>query len=189
MTDPEDGADSLFNRYLHAPLESLITPDQQSSKPSPSIESWNLPDRDKQALESWGLPIIDAGLSFAQISLWGDVQDTAAPEFDAHGSRGYRLGRFWQWTIVAADGVGVVLGVQQEPDVRTAFINSDVASFVEISWRWHFVRRLLVELDADGAPDDQVFAYTDRFCERVQSIDAALEDEQRFAWWSGIIRS
>lgn len=178
-----------FERCLVADLDTLITAEHPSSKVGAGGRSWNLPSGDQRALAIWGIPIFGPDSASVQVQLQGDVQAGAEPEFHGQGIDAYRLGTYWERDVVAVSGDGAVLGVWTRFEPFVAFINSSVAAFVEISWRWLFVRQALMRLGETDEDYLQAYASLDRFKQLIHSVDPAVASDQRFEWWNGICSS
>lgn len=105
----------------------------------------------------------------------------------------YRLGFHWWRTLVAVRSSGEVwalaplrptgplpgLVVGAAP-VR---VNSSVAAFVDLAWRWHRMFPILVALGGR----DGFFTAAELFLARLPELDASLRDDERFPWWRDLI--
>ena len=80
-------------------------------------------------------------------------------------------------------GGGEVVGVPDNDALGLSYINSSAALFVDISWRWAFVRRILI-----GVEDyEYLYDSLGRFQQYAQTVDSAIRVDLRFAWWNGVI--
>lgn len=150
---------------LDAPLASLVEPDVRVLAGA-IIDEWDLPDADREALRTYGLP--------RGSSLEPAPQDVAAPllrpnvagdrerRFIAADERLYRLGTYGAdydasltIRVGAVAGSGRVLGIRARPltvaDLHpqlrpyhpglylpaVCYFNASLAAFVEVAWRWY----------------------------------------------------
>lgn len=70
---------------------------------------------------------------------------------------------------------------------RTAVVqvDSSITAFIDLSWRWHTMRPLLLELGYR----DAFFNAAEVYLARLTEIDEALTDEDRYPWWRDLILS
>jgi hypothetical protein len=150
-----------------------------------ALARWTLRSEDTAPLIAYGVPI-ERG--FHELKLRGDLQDSVDPEIMIDGNRAYRLG-VCRWLIFSAvSTTGEVWAVPSvtRPDwaIDSAAIgvNSSVAGFVDLAWRWYRLRPLIL-----AASDDAYFDIAELFLERLPQIDEALADRERFPWWRDLI--
>lgn len=202
---------------LAADLAALVSNEGRVSVDGGARE-WRLPDADKAALERWGLvssPMIDALPQFgAEPSLTPNVAGDRERALLRPDQRLYLLGRFGPAPpdmsltvhIGAVSEVGTVLGVSERPmttdDIpevlrvvyaghyrpSVQFMNSSVAQFVDLSWRWRAIRDLLMTTDTNA-----VDVYLDDSGGKAQMldgfvrIDEALADIELNSLWRSLI--
>lgn len=166
------------------------------------MEQWDLPEGDRVALVSWGLP--------ADKLMRPDVQQESSPVLvpNVAGERERRLisadqrlyklidwssGPMERW-IGAVAGTGGVLTIRPAPmtvdDLHPQmrpyhpgfyapavnFLNSSVAQFIDVSWRWRAAREVLSTLPE---PDPRLFASR---TEAKEAFDAHVATVKRCEW-------
>jgi hypothetical protein len=93
-------------RILGAALDELTDAGRLSVFPPVRPEDWELPDGDRHALWSYGLPrAMDDDL----MRVVGAFQEGRQPELEHEGSRLYLLGTFGATRLAATERTGVVL--------------------------------------------------------------------------------
>lgn len=178
---------------LEMPLAVLNIQVPASHGRSSTVFGWQLPRPDQEALCNYGVPISVPNPH--GIHLVGDIQVGTEPLLRVGDKPAYRLGS-QLWRDIAALAVsGEVLAVPpaQSSDFFVAKVvgtppvrmNSSVSTFLEIAWRWHFLRPLLLASDYGEAFD----LGSERFLEMLPVLDMALTDEKAFPWWRDLMLS
>lgn len=153
---------------LAKPVALLVVPADAVTARREQVEGWGLEDADLNALVKFGVPIVDEKYFVGNIQL-GD-----APEIVNQGRRYYSLGMYVDDEIGIDADDGTVWGVPLEAVRPCFYANTSVALYVDISWRWYWVRRELLPLLNDIEQYDLI----DDFRSYAQSVDSrALENE------------
>ncbi|MCY1141462.1 SUKH-4 family immunity protein [Actinoplanes sp. Pm04-4] len=175
-----------FHQFLTASLDDLVDASSASMGLPQIVERWAIPSEHKVFVLTYGVPIEQDPDG---LQLRGDVQWVTDPEVAVSGRLGYRLGSDWGRTLAAMAPSGEVWAVRSPLDprysIRTAVaqVNSSVTAFIDLSWRWHTLRPLLLALGYRDAFFDAAEAYLARLTE----IDEALMDEKEYPWWRDLI--
>jgi hypothetical protein len=160
---------------MTAPLDSIIDVSSQKLPPVALVREWDLPEADRTALTSWGLPVVGQMRPQFQVESAPVIEPNVASDLErVLISPEQRLYKLVQWgsdsqqqQIGAVAGTGRVLVTIPKPltaaDVPIAlrenfrdayrpavrFLNSSVRQFAEVAWRWRVAVHLLVELEDD----------------------------------------
>jgi hypothetical protein len=151
-----DEARAEVRRVLDADLEALTDGQRLSVVPGVAEDDWELPEPDRRALWSYGLP---PARDDELIGVVGDYQSAPEPELEVDGARMYRLGAFGEARLAARPGSGAVLAIPGftldgvHPQLRDQFpngvhpvlVNSGVARLIDFAWRWHWILPVLTE--------------------------------------------
>jgi hypothetical protein len=136
------------HRLLDADLPELTGGGALSVLPPASVSDWNLPDGDRAALQTFGLPPQrDDGL----FSVYGQFEPAARTDGLPDAQPYYVLGRFGISTIAARLGSGTVVAIPKysaeeiHPQLRQTHgpfiaveeMNSTVTALVALSWRYY----------------------------------------------------
>jgi hypothetical protein len=202
-----------FLGVLDAPLESLIVPAVQVHFGA-IVDRWDLPPDDRAALRRWGLPKSHLNLpepqDQAEPTLVPNIAGPAERALLAPDQRLYRLG-WWGTddrspTIGAVAGDGRVLVLLPAPltvaDLNRAlrpyypdfhepavtFVNSSVARYVEVAWRWYAANAIYQRMDSP--PRHEALANLQieieqrrRLLAGLAAIDPAIGDEALDSAW------
>lgn len=209
---------------LKAPLDVLVFGKERVCPQDEMVRDWDLPEKDLSALVSWGLPVDVERQPNIQREpgpvLTPNVASEREERLIGRDERLYRLisqgGEDVHW-IGAVAGSGRVLAISPEPmtvnDIHpqlrahrpdfykpsVAFVNSSIAQFVEISWRWWTVEQLFYALRSPNPMNftdrakakDAFLAHIDLIerCERLVLEHIELIDDKAFPdgrnsfWW------
>ena len=207
------GAVEDFLGVLDAPLDSLIVPAVQVHF-GEIVDRWDLPPEDRAALRRWGLPKSHLALpepqDEAEPTLVPNVAGPAERALLAPDQRLYRLG-WWGMddrspAIGAVAGDGRVMVILRAPltvadlpfslqpyypDFHRAavqFVNSSVAHYVEVAWRWYAANAVYQRMDRP--PSSEVLAYLAleieqrrRLLAGLTAIDPSIGDEALGSAW------
>lgn len=129
---------------LEQPLGMVVVPaDQAMSTDLAALDRWSVPSSDRKALAQWGLPILE------QYELVANIQEEATPVENESGWKYYSLGAWINFEITAASPSGEVWGVPLTNWDRTDyFINSSIANFIEMAWRWYQISTVVNSEDS-----------------------------------------
>lgn len=198
-----------FEASLAADLDLLACPTAPASRLEPQA-AWAIPAADLTALRRWGVPIVPDPRPQQRVQLAGEVQNEADPRIlTGSGERAYLLGTYWRMRVGAVEKVGTVIGVRTDEDAASfgnsvVYINSSVAAFIEIAWRWAYASSALRNLSAHDY--DYLYDGLDEFRALVHRLDPATDPEStasgsgevgsepgaappdhKFPFWDGII--
>jgi hypothetical protein len=174
-------------RILAATLDEIVELPVASVGDPRVVNQWLMRDECKAALVAYGVSIERD--HHDDVQLRGSVQESMEPEIPVSGAYGYRLGHHFGWTLAAMPPVGEVWAVDSSPstgqlaDNEIIRVNSSVAAFVDLSWRWHALRPALLRL----SDSDEFFEAAEIFLACLPEIDGALADEERYPWWRSLI--
>jgi hypothetical protein len=155
-----DEARARVRRILDADLEALTKGRRLSVVPAVAEENWDLPDPDRRALWSYGLP---PPRDDARYGIVGDYQSGREPELEADGSGLYSIGTCGVATLAASVRSGSVLALSpftevhpqlrdRCPDgIRPAPVNSSVTRLVDFGWRYHWLLPVIAEAQTQAA--------------------------------------
>jgi hypothetical protein len=171
-----------FEECLTAPLAQMVSWGLPSSRLS-GEQRWNITEDDALALREYGVAVFEDGGGRGGIQLVGSLQAGNVPMIRRREVEAYSLGSYWRREIGVVADSGEVVGVPDDESLGVSFINTSAALFVDISWRWAFVRKVLLDVE------DYEYLYDSlgRFQKYAQVIDSAIRDDSRFAWWNGVI--
>lgn len=172
-----------FDDIMDASLDDLVSRHSTRSVAPAVAASWNLPTSGIVALRKTGIAFYEPQADTVSVQLRGDIQGGHDPILQVERMSAYRLGFYWRRTIGAAVGSGIVVAIPNDPSLQMGYINSSIDAFVEISWRWGCIRKVL--LKCHGA--EQLFANLATFQEYVHSVDRAIHDDPMYRWWNGIV--
>ena len=173
-------------QILEADIDELVDLSVASMGDAKFVSKWLIADEDKVALVSRGISI---EVDRYDVQLRGSIQTSTDPEVNISGMQGYRIGYQRRWTLAATSpnsnvqAVTTRIASDGSSDVRVARINSSVAAFVDLSWRWHAMRPALLE----DSYSDAFWEAAELFLARLPEFDEALADEDRYSWWRGLI--
>ncbi|GAA3681890.1 hypothetical protein GCM10022224_052730 [Nonomuraea antimicrobica] len=149
-----DEARAEVRRILAADLADLVG-DGRSLLPPVGRDDWALPRQDKDLLWRHGLP---GPRDDGRYGISADYQRGKEPELEREGSAYYRVGVYAGVPHLAERGTGRVVHpvparaevhpqlAAHFPDTGTlAPVDSSVASWVELAWRWHRLVPVLAE--------------------------------------------
>ncbi|MFE2064034.1 SUKH-4 family immunity protein [Streptomyces sp. NPDC059467] len=167
---------------LTAPLAQVVSWGLPSSRLDDE-RRWDIAEDDALALKEFGVAVFEEDGGRGGIQLVGSLQSGNNPLIRRRGVEAYSLGTYWRREIGVLSGSGEVVGVPDDGSLDVSFINTSAALFVDISWRWAFVRRVLLDVE------DYEYLYDSlgRFQQYAQAVDSAIRDDPRFAWWNGVI--
>ncbi|MCX3058367.1 SUKH-4 family immunity protein [Streptomyces beihaiensis] len=167
---------------LAAPLAQVVSWGLPASRLGEE-QRWNIAEEDSLALREYGIAVFEEGGGRGGIQLVGSLQSGNDPSIRRRGVEAYSLGSYWRREIGVVADSGEVVGVPDDDTLGLSYINSSAALFVDISWRWAFVRRILI-----GVEDyEYLYDSLGRFQQYAQTVDSAIRDDLRFAWWNGVI--
>ena len=202
---------SAVDRVLAAHLADLSEGPGPSSGHASRVGVWRLPEADKAALLSHGLPP-DRQDEFYGIV--GRVQESEGTDRGPDGRHVYRLASYGTARLVAVEGSGEVLALpattEVHPDlahlhprgIAPALVNSKTAAFVECAWRWNSLVSILAQ-EQERAGENEISAWKsgqlenldDPYSEyqelcayvlrRFQEIDPGIDQDRGF--WSDVI--
>ena len=198
---------------MAAPLASLVALDRRERPAASVVERWDLPEKDRAALADWGLPtdllmrpviqdaaepllapnvagererrLIDAGQRLYQLGWWG--RHDLTPKIGAVASDGRVLG-LRDAPVTAADlppALREVYADLYHPAVT--FLNSSIAQFVDIAWRWHAAVAILREFQLQEPDFARIEACERIVLDGVEAIDPAIDADDPEALWVAII--
>lgn len=207
---------------MTAALDTVITADAQARPLPAAVKDWELPESDQHALITWGLPA--DGLMTPDFQTQPDpllVPNVARPHerrLISSSERLYRLGRWGSHDLTpwmgAVAGDGRVLAIREKPltaedlhpDLRehyrglykpaVDFINSSVAQFIEVAWRWRAAIEVLGDLKEPDplASLEEWKAYFTRIeaCERIvlahiERIDSQVRTDDLGSLWKAVV--
>jgi hypothetical protein len=156
-----------------APLYTLVAADCQARPTQDRVARWELPEADRTALTTWGLPTDQIMMPQIQLDseplLIPNVASERERRLIAPDQRLYRLGRLGRHDQTPAIGVvagdGRIMSIRETPltadDLHPSlrehyrglykpavdFISSSVAQFVEVTWRWRAAVAVLRDLE------------------------------------------
>jgi SUKH-4 immunity protein len=187
----QDDLIRAMRRCFTAELDQVVEAADAGHGPPMVVASWSLSDRDREALLRYGVPI-NRGDSRG-VQLVGDVQSELDPTVVVGDRRGYRLGSHWWRRLAALAGSGeVVAAVPDDSDdplgklavgASPTYVNSSVARFVDIAWRWHCLAPLFHAADYGSA----FYEGTEEFLEVLPALDPALAEEEEYPWWRSLV--
>jgi hypothetical protein len=183
----DDELQREFMLCLTRPLDDVVGAlDIPASRAPRTADRWSLPPADRQALQRWGVPVDETRAGRAAVRLAGAVQAGDAPEVNDDDTVAYLLGTYWRRRLGAVVGSGRVVGVAADAPRRVSPVNSSVAAFVDVAWRWAAARRVLAAIEEHG---DYRQYYDDlaMFRDHVHAVDAAVRDDPAYEWWDGIL--
>jgi len=206
---------------MTAPLDTVVGTDSERP-PTTVVQRWDLPEADRMALVRWGLPtdqLMKPEFQPATEPLL--VPNVAGEQERRLISPEQRLYDLGQWgthdltpRVGAVAGDGRVLGVRAAPltaddfpaqlrehykgfySPAVLFINSSVAQFVEVTWRWRAAIELLNDLQEPPYtnPDTAFNSFVARVkaCRRmvltlVEAIDGAVRADEPDSCWGDTI--
>jgi hypothetical protein len=147
MMDIEEARTEVY-RLLDADVAELTDGGSLAVFPPSEASGWDLPPRDRAALQTLGLPPQrEDGL----YSLYGDYEVAPRTDRVPDGEPYYVVGRFGVTTIAASAGTGSVLAIPKYsaeeihpqlrathgPLIRVQHVNSSLTALVELSWRYY----------------------------------------------------
>ncbi|GAA3388764.1 SUKH-4 family immunity protein [Cryptosporangium minutisporangium] len=164
---------------IEAPLSALVVP-QVQVRFDRVVERWDLPESDRSALLTWGLPVGPALRPAPQPGALPTLRPTVAGERERQLVSGdeqlYLLGIDGTDTdpelmvqVGAIAGTGRVMGISARPMTAddlapglrpfkpdlyypaVSHYNGSVSAFVEVAWRWYAADRLIGD---HPGPDD-----------------------------------
>jgi hypothetical protein len=169
-----------FLQVLAAPLESIVKAENQVRFDA-LVDQWDLPSNDLMALRRWGLPRKSRGYHEPQQdnqpTLVPNVVGEDERRLISPDQRLYRLG-WWGPPSHVAPVIGAVAGEGRVLAIRDAplspddlppvlrghyenfhtpsilFLNSSVAQYVEVSWRWRAAAATMAELEMPANSGD-----------------------------------
>ncbi|MEU0505884.1 SUKH-4 family immunity protein [Nocardia sp. NPDC005998] len=199
-----DTVEKRLGLVLRAPVDSLVADDRV--RMPDSVARWNLPEHDRAALRAWGMPSDMPMAADPQFGVEPELTPTIASDLERRlltaDRRLYRLGRWGRHPLTligALAGDGTVFGLRETPLSTTdlppvmpdrypdlnptvAYLNSSVARFLEVAWRWRAASRILRELTETEPPFPGTrIALTERG-EDADAIHAAYLEECEQVW-------
>ncbi|MER8230836.1 SUKH-4 family immunity protein [Streptomyces sp. NPDC094049] len=171
-----------FEEALAAPLARLVDWGLSSSRLGRE-NRWGIAERDASALREYGVAVFEGGGGGGGVQLVGSVQRGDEPSIRSHGVEAYSLGSYWRREIGVVLNSGEVVGIPEDDSMNMSLINTSAALFVDISWRWAFVRRVLLEVE----DYELLYDSLGQFREYVQEVDPAVRNDSRFSWWNGVV--
>lgn len=169
---------------------------------------WNLPERDRAALRAWGMPSDMPMAADPQLGVEPELTPTIASDQERRlltaDRRLYRLGRWGRHPLApmigALAGDGTVFGLKEAPlttadlppvmqdrypdlyNPAVTYLNSSVAQFLEVAWRWRAASRILREVTETEPPFPGTrVALTERG-EDADAIHAAYLEQCEQVW-------
>ena len=171
-----------FERCLSDPLDQIAGRCGPGATASRVVDAWNLPASDRQALISVGVPIFEDATQ-SPIQLAGEIQSAELPSLTERGYLAYRIGRYWRREIGVLEQSGTVVGFPDDAELDVSFLNSSLAAFLEIAWRWNCARKVLLATE----DYEQLYENLGRFQDYVHSLDPIVSSDPKYAWWNGIV--
>ncbi|MDQ1630605.1 MAG: hypothetical protein QOC80_577 [Frankiaceae bacterium] len=164
--------DDIFRR----PLDELVVPDVQLLLPERTVREWQIDEAGRQALTSFGLPLIeDAGFF--------PTEDPEPGPRRIDDDDGYELGSISHLNIFVLRGSGRVVAVPEEPGIgNSGLVNSSVTNYVESSWRFYWLHRGL----GDSVTDETYEAMAE-FLDRLRVIDPTIGDDPNSSLWPSVL--
>ncbi|MBW8482397.1 SUKH-4 family immunity protein [Actinomadura parmotrematis] len=185
-----------LHEALTAPLDALVDGARRRTFPAGLVDGWDLPAADRDALRRFGLP---TDLPMRPMPQPGRepvlAPNLAGPQERGLAADGERLYDLGAWSdqdgaprIGAVAGTGRVLALRERPltaaDLHptlrgiyrdlyrpaVAYLNTSVARFVEIAWRWRAAAELRRRLEEPPFPGTHA-----QLVERLGSADRAAE--------------
>ena len=197
LLDPDPRA--AFAKSLTADLDLLSR--APASRLAEQDADWMVPASDLAALRRWGVAIVPDPRPAHRVQLAGDVQHDAEPSITTDdGVRAYLMGTYWRMRVGAIEKTGTVIGVRTAEDAASfgnfgSYINSSVAAFIEVSWRWAWASAALLRLP--GEDYEYLFECLEEFRGFVHRLDPVTAAEARddpdaasaarFTFWDGIV--
>ncbi|WP_433193520.1 hypothetical protein ACQP1G_32765 [Nocardia sp. CA-107356] len=165
-----DTVEKRLGLALRAPVDSLVTDDRV--RMPDSVSMWDLPQSDRAALRGWGMPSDMAMAPDPQLGVEPELTPTITSRYERRllsaDRRLYRLGRWGRHRLAPAIGAlagdGMVFGLSDAPlttadlpqvmqaeypdldNPAVTYLNSSVARFLEVAWRWRAASRIMCEL-------------------------------------------
>jgi hypothetical protein len=211
-----DEARAEVRRILEADLAELAVDRRGALFPPVGQDEWELPRQDMDVLWRHGLP---APQDDGPYRISGHYQTGSSPELAHEGRVFYRLGSFAGVSHLAERGTGEVvhpvltkaevhpqLAVHFPVERTFALVDTSVASWVELAWRWHRLVPVLVDqsdqageaegramrggVDRDLEPPD-FFAEVEEMRREILAAfrardPAAIASKQTF-WWDVVM--
>ena len=155
--------------FLDCPVGELIVPEAQVLPPAAEVRDWPVDPAGRDALITWGLPVVGEG----------NLVPDPSPGPDGDGR--YRLATEWGAVVAvqAASGRVVRLGVT---DPEPMLVNSSLAAFVESAWRY-----LWLHGQESGHYDDETDDVLDAFLACLRRLDPAIGDDPATSYWPSIV--
>jgi len=180
-----------MRRCFTAELDQVVEAADAAHGVPSVVANWRLSDRDREALLRYGVPINRGDTRGAQ--LVGDVQSELDPTVLVGDRPGYRLGSHWWRKLAALAGSGKVVAIapdeSEDPLGKLAvgtpptYVNSSVARFVDVAWRWNYLMPLFRAADYSNA----FYEGTEEFLDALPTLDPALAEEEEYPWWRNLV--